>query len=68
MVGPVEPEALVRRYYAEAVATVSAAGHGSEWLLHDRLGVLVQCACYLVIAMQWASVLARELDADCNWN
>lgn len=62
-----KPEKLVREHYAAAVELVSAAGCGCQARLCEQLGVTSQGAAYLVIAMQWAGVLARELDFECRW-
>jgi hypothetical protein len=60
-------EHVVRPNHAAAVELVSRMGYGCQARLCEQLGVTSMGAAWLVIAMQWSGVLARELNADGDW-
>jgi hypothetical protein len=67
----IAPTMIVRRdpaWPAGPRACADALGpYGCQAGLCEQLGVTSMGAAWLVIAMQWAGILARELNADGDW-
>jgi DNA segregation ATPase FtsK/SpoIIIE-like protein len=55
------------RHYPAAVAIVSAAGYGSNWLLRDRLNLSYRRASFLIAALRAAGILGDELDEEARF-